>query len=121
MKTIPDWLRKRNEIEESLPREGKLVVYETSGSACEMPIFEYNDGVFEFDTYGTCPPNVSKWKDKFNYGMCGSHGKTNDVSLVVEAITQLNERQRVGLCHKTLIEKLKEAGFMVDEVDGGFR
>jgi hypothetical protein len=118
---IPDWLKRRNEIEASLPQPGKLVIYEVEGAPCEYPIFSYKEGAFEFDTYGTCPPNVKKWENKFNYGMRGSRGKTADVQLVVEAITMLNEDHRVGLCNPLVIEKLTEAGLIVEKVNGGFR
>lgn len=118
----PKWLARREAIEKSLPHPGKLVVYETSGAACDLPIFHCaGRHRIKFDSYGQCPPNISRWKNKRNYGMCGSIGETNDIKVVAEAITQMNQMQRVGLCHREVIDRLKEHGFDVEQVDGGFR
>lgn len=119
---IPEWLKLRNQIED-LPRDGKLVIYETGGAACESPIFYKNESGegYYFSSYGAMPPNYKEFKELGGFGMCGSYGKTEDISAIARAISQMNNRKRVGLCTRYVIDKLIESKYDVELVNGGFR
>lgn len=113
-------------IEESLPRFGKLVVFQCTGAACDNPIFYEGDKckktfLFHFSSYGMVPPNYEDFDDLHNFGLCGSSGNTNDVKVVARAIEQLNQKKRVGLCEGFVIDQLLAAGFQVERVNAGFR
>lgn len=100
----------------------EIYVYIVGGSGCDSPIINKQDGVYKFDTYGTCFKNWREWDSVFHYGTSGTTGSTNSLKCVFNSCISFNrENNRVALISEDVYNDLVGEGYKLVKLKTGFR